>query len=398
MTDLARAIESYEVPVSPSGLREAMALRDRLDARVAVAVGAFDAEHLGDEDCGLNTQSWLRHKAKVDHKAAGRLTALGRRLHRFADLRDAALDGRLSGGQLAIVTACVPERHFERFAEHQAVVVAELEHLGIDGTRVLLQSWLARADALDEPNQPAEKANQAWLSKTLEGRGELRASTDADRTARMEAALRIAEKRDFDLTKPQRRADALEEIFNFYLDHQDTDIGRRHRPHVNVVMTYEQFLNGLGGTYLDTGQPVGRVAAERFRCDSYLHRVLVDSDGAILDYGRATRAWRADLYNAIVLRDGGCRWPGCDLGAERCDAHHTEEWVADEGQTSFWYGVLACDAHHDLIHRKRLHLKLLADGTLEITWPDGHTETTKPRGPISPHLWDQKHQRPANGS
>ena len=364
-----------------------------------MAVGAFDAEHLGDEDCGLNTQSWLRHKTKVDHKTAGRLTALGRRLHHFPALRTAALAGRLSGGQLAIITACVPERHFTRFAEHHAGIVADLEHLGIDGTKILMQSWLARADALDERAPTPERDNTVHHSTTLEGRGELRASVDPDRNATVAAALRIADPNDFDLTAPQRRAEALDTIFRYFLDHHhDPSNGRRHRPHVNIVMTYEQFVAGLGGTYLDTGGPVGHTECGVLACDSLLHRILIDGESAILDYGRATREWPADLFNAIVARDGGCRYPGCDLPSQYCDVHHLHAWEHD-GDTSILNGLMLCRRHHRRMHHTAgLSAKLLPDGTLELTHPHGQFETTSPRGPTSPHLWDDRRQRRADGS
>lgn len=252
---------------------------------------------------------------------------------------------------------------------------------------------MAKANALDDRNEREEAANEAFLSRTLDGRGELRASTDADRTATAETALRLAERKDLEKSKPQRRADALHEIFRFFLDHHEEPPGRRNRPHVNVVMTYEQFVGGLGGSYVGSGDPVSRVEAETLRCDGHLHRVLVDSAGAILDYGRQTRQWRRDIYNAIALRDGGCRFDGCDLPPERCQVHHVDEWIADEGETTFWDGVMHCDGHHDLIHRRGLHLKLLTDGTLETTWPDGRVVVTQPRGPISPHLWDERRRR-----
>lgn len=133
-------IREMSVPVSPAGLLAAVQAKDLYDARVAVAVGEFDAAGLAEEHSALSTQSWLRQHARMDHKAAGRLVALGRRLHRFPVLREAALDGRLSGEQLAIVAACVPERHFALFAEHEDVIVGELERLGIDGTTVLMRS------------------------------------------------------------------------------------------------------------------------------------------------------------------------------------------------------------------------------------------------------------------
>jgi len=179
LAEVGVLIGEVSVAVSPAGLQEAIAVRDLLDARIAVAIGEFDALGLSDEDCSLSTTSWLRHRAGVDDKAAAKLTALGRRLHRFPALRQAALEGALTGGQLAVVSACVPERHFDRFADHEAAVVAELVGLGVAGTKVLMRSWLAKADAVDEPEPGPEPASELYHSQTLDGRGEVSASLSA---------------------------------------------------------------------------------------------------------------------------------------------------------------------------------------------------------------------------
>ena len=57
---------------------------------------------------------------------------------------------------------------------------------------------------------------------------------------------------------------------------------------------------------------------------------------------------------------------------------------------------MLCRRHHRRLHHLRgLHAKLTPDGTFELTHPDGHFESTNPRGPVSPHLWDD---RRTNGS
>ena len=110
---------------------------------------------------------------------------------------------------------------------------------------------------------PSELDNEVHLSSTIGGRGELRGSMDSDLTALVDAAFRVADAKDFELTPPRRRADALGTICGFYLDHQSDRCGGRHRPHLNVAMTYEQFVAGIGGTYLDTGGQVSPAEAAR---------------------------------------------------------------------------------------------------------------------------------------
>ena len=156
-----------------------------------------------------------------------------------------------------------------------------------------------------------------------------------------------------------------------------------------MTLTYEQFAaaiaESVGATYLDTGAPVSPAALGVLRCDSAIHRVIAGPSG-ILDYGRATRTWPTDVYNAIVVRDQGCRWPGCDAPASWCDVHHSPPWE-DGGTTSVDGGFLACRRHHHLGHEAGWHTKLLPDGTIEFTHADGRVESTAPRGARPQPLW-----------
>src|SRR5206468_1486974 len=72
----------------------------------------------------------------------------------------------------------------------------------------------------------------------------------------------------------------------------------------------------VGGAYLD-GTSIRTVL-----CDAGVHRVVTDGQSGILDFGKATYQAPAVLFNALVLRDGGCRHPGCDRGPEWTEAHH----------------------------------------------------------------------------
>ncbi|MEA2828560.1 MAG: hypothetical protein QOG43_2999, partial [Actinomycetota bacterium] len=50
LENLASVIEGLRVPLDGAMLVQVLALRDRLEARLAVAVGDFDAGHLWDLD------------------------------------------------------------------------------------------------------------------------------------------------------------------------------------------------------------------------------------------------------------------------------------------------------------------------------------------------------------
>jgi hypothetical protein len=75
------------------------------------------------------------------------------------------------------------------------------------------------------------------------------------------------------------------------------------------------------------------------------------------------------------------------------------EWDGDQGPTSIDNGVMLCRRHHRRLHRQDgTSAKLRPDGTFEITHRDGRFESTLPRGPISPHLWDPPDGRRTDGT
>ena len=53
-----------------------------------------------------------------------------------------------------------------------------------------------------------------------------------------------------------------------------------------------------------------------------------------------------------MIRDGGCRMPGCDTGPEGCQAHHTSAHWEDGGLTDLDDAIGICRGagHHRLVH------------------------------------------------
>jgi hypothetical protein len=72
--------------------------------------------------------------------------------------------------------------------------------------------------------------------------------------------------------------------------------------------------------------------ARRLACDSVLTLATVAGNGAPLSIGRASRTIPAAIRTALGVRDGGCRFPGCDRPLAWTDGHHIRHW-ADGGET-----------------------------------------------------------------
>jgi hypothetical protein len=166
LEDLATAIESLDIPVDGAAIMQALALRDQLDARIAEAVGAFDAAKLWDIDGSTSMTAWLRESGSLTQRAAKRMAVLGRRMRQLPVLATAYAGGSLSGGQVEAILANVDDSTVALFAEQEADVVPYLLPLTVAGTARAMAAWKERAKA--EAELPEEPERSLHLSRTLD--------------------------------------------------------------------------------------------------------------------------------------------------------------------------------------------------------------------------------------
>jgi hypothetical protein len=366
-----------DTPVDGAGLAAEGRLHDRYTAMRTIAFGEFAA--FGEwELAGYATPvQWLKAEWGMTDSDAHRMAQEAKKLRALPVTAEAWVNGALTGGQVRIICTLVIDRHLDLFAQHEAEIIPMLSGLSVDDTLAAMRLWRQRADAVNDGPAPDDRAT-AHLSSTMDNRGVLSATLDAEGYALAKAALEAADSEDRDETAAVRRGDALKRIFRFFLNHQDDKLTRRNRPHLNVVINAETLgADALEGYFAATGMTASPSTLERLMCDCDFHRLL-HAKGEILDYGRATRRIPPALYNAILLRDQGCRWKGCDRPPAWCDVHHADEWSLG-GATTIERLLMYCDHHHDEIHKPGYSSELHADGTLTVTPPRGPKWTTKPR-------------------
>ncbi len=113
--------------------------------------------------------------------------------------------------------------------------------------------------------------------------------------------------------------------------------------------------------------------AEQHRCDTAAVPCRIDPHGNPLDLGREQRLFSPRQRIALAVRDGGCRWRGCDRPASYCEAHHIDPF-AGGGRTDIDRGVLLCRYHHMALH----------NGGWRITRQDRGDFVLHPPGPEPP--------------
>ena len=115
----------------------------------------------------------------------------------------------------------------------------------------------------------------------------------------------------------------------------------------------------------------------RLACDAEVIPVLLGAHGEVLDVGRATRTVTVPIWNALVVRDRHCAFPGCHQPPVMCHAHHIRHW-ADHGETELDNLLLLCGHHHRVIHHTPWEIRINPkDRKPEFSPPPRHGKRRK---------------------
>ena len=167
----------------------------------------------------------------------------------------------------------------------------------------------------------------------------------------------------------QRRADALEHILGRFLAGKcSTSAAGAHEVVVHIAHNALRDVPESSGAEFDNGRSVAVETARRLGCDGALVGVVEGARGEPLAVGRRTRAVPPAIRRALRVRDGGCRFPGCDR-SRYVHAHHVKHW-ADGGETALDNLVTLCSFHHRQVHEGGFGVRM-REGEIEFTRPDG---------------------------
>lgn len=123
-----------------------------------------------------------------------------------------------------------------------------------------------------------------------------------------------------------------------------------------------------GKAAIEDGPAPSFETLRRLACDSSLVP-MIERDGHPLSVGRKSRAIPPAIRRALLARDRGCRFPGCE-NRRFTEAHHIEHW-ADGGKTCLSNLCLLCRRHHDYLHEGGYKLTRDVNGALHFFHPGG---------------------------
>ena len=353
-------------------LDDAAALSTRLPATLAaLRDGSITMQHarvVVEQTSDLGGDDDRHACAKLDE-----LLAEFSRSNTAAAVRRKALDLRE-----AVMTETIAERQRKARAKRRVEFEAAADGM----------AWLHAFLPADDAALIFDRLDRAaWAER--EGRAPTDPAGDNATGVETRGAMHsdVARILDEQRTAHQVRADAARDLLLYgTLDSESerADAVARVRPSVHVtvpVLTLigesdaPGLLDGYGPIDADTAR---RLAA---RAPSFTRILTNPVSGTVLDVDRRSYRPPADLERWLQVRDGTCRFPGCNRAARRSDIDHTLGWN-DGGRTAFDNLAHLCAAHHHLKHETSWSVRQIGAGTLDWTTPAGRRHLTHPANPI----------------
>ncbi|HYI57869.1 MAG TPA: DUF222 domain-containing protein, partial [Microlunatus sp.] len=163
-------------------------------------------------------------------------------------------------------------------------------------------------------------------------------------------------------TQGQRRHDALESVIDLTLNSEDLPATGGTPTTLIITMSWQEFtaVRGGVGSYAD-GSPVSAQTARRLADQAEVAFCVKSEKGAVLDMYRTRRIATPTQTLALIARDGGCSFPGCEVAPQWCERHHVIAWY-DGGPTNIGNLTLVCGFHHRHFAQRGWRCQINTDG------------------------------------
>ena len=322
-------------------LIEQQQLIDRLQLEQARLAAEFAAGELWAGEGFVSPVEWLRFNCHLTSNAASDLLTVGEQAGRLPESIQAMERGDLGYAHLKVM-ARTADAVGKRFDETDLLPMALDHSPGKFHFKCLHYRHSIDRKRFDREQEDLHEARSLRVSTAEDGclliSGCLDPVGGAVVRNTLESLARPSGGAD-DRTREQRLADGLVELAESKTEVQ-----------LHVTSSVETLLGlcGAPGAENEFSLPISAKTVERWACDSSLSRVLLQ-DSVVIDAGRSRRVVSGAARKTLSVRDGHCRWPGCERPASWCDGHHIVSWI-EGGETDVGNLVLLCRRHHRLVH------------------------------------------------
>ena len=314
--------------------------------------------------------TWLRRACRLMPGVAMQHAEVARNLRSLPQTTTALVAGEIGFHHAAIIAHSVTEVGPDAVARQESTLIEAARNLDPK----YLSYVTRRLRHCEDPDGTLAHANDnhdrryLHLSQTWEGMFVIDGLLDPEGGATLRTALNALEEKwcvGDERNGSQRRADALVELARQRLDAGTLPDVAGQKPHLTITADVSTLTKAKGAPAgdLDWSEPITADTVRRLACDCAWTRVVLGPSSEPIDVGRCTRSTPPALRKALVVRDKGCRFPGCDRPPDWCDGHHLIHWI-DGGGTSLENTCLLCRRHHRFVHELGWQLKWGAPGEI----------------------------------
>jgi Domain of unknown function (DUF222) len=337
----------------------------RVSALKAVLIG--EADEAGSAMRARHTplRDWLAGSGQESPRQAAAAVWKARELEQRPRVRDAATSGRISLEQAAAINEALnglPTGLGKAQHEHaEDLILVAATHMPAEKLRTMAESLVTqvaptqaetseqRAARLEARDARARARRCLRFGPETDGSIDFSGSLPVLAGRRLQQLVQSIADRDYRSAKdthdrkrlqetPQQRlADALCTLVTAAGAVENPASSGSGKPspvsvptgatQLMVVIPYEQLLDRAceRGVLMD-GTAVSPGELRMLACQADLIPVVLGTDSTVLDVGRVRRLAPRALRLAVMLRDGGCAFPGCTTPMWHCDVHHATPW------------------------------------------------------------------------
>ncbi len=143
----------------------------------------------------------------------------------------------------------------------------------------------------------------------------------------------------------QRMHDAFEDVCGRLLQLADRPATGGAPASVIITVQLDDLLAKAGIGETTDGSQLSADQLLRIADQAEIWPTIIDRNGVPLALARTRRIATRGQTMALIAREGGCSFPGCDHPPQWCDRHHIIDWI-DGGPTDLDNLTLLCRYHH----------------------------------------------------
>ncbi len=333
-----------------------------------------------------------------------RTSAMRRRdadaLARRSEVLDAlpSFDAALHAGTITAEHVDIFERATRRLPRAEKAKIAERhERLAALAARSTPDEFMAvmkgEAARVQQDEGAADLAKQredtalASFIDPVTGMVHLRGQFDPERGGRLLGRIRNELERRFHDALPdgcptdERKQDHLRALALLSLTDSTPNTSSGGHAEILVVIDEGTVRNGRHEhtqLWVSNGVDLAMPSIRRLMCEGTIIPIIVDTNGVVLDVGRAQRLATKAQRRALRAMYATCGVPGCRVAYDHCQPHHIH-WWEHGGPTDLDNLIPLCSKHHHAVHDSGWVL-IMDPGSraLTIVLPDGTTMATGP--------------------